>query len=256
MQYTDLIIDQEIYKETWNRLLHNVFSILSEEIMESELSDDEKVRDISLLQEGLYGSIISALQYIKQSLGYMFHHIIGDDKRAKLLDLNNRYSQILSDYNRYKMSPRENLELGRDIHKRLEKLKIEVGMFRGNKNSYASSKVNKSTNHLNYSNISKDIDKKSNLTTSYTSGDKVGPYTTSVDVLSTKVWRKFWKDRCDNLSGYELRKCKARGTDDAIRFVRSKIYGCDRTVDPDGCKETLNNIIDRWMNKRQKYLKP
>lgn len=81
----------------------------------------------------------------------------------------------------------------------------------------------------------------------------VGPVTDMIDQSANVEWRKYWKTRCGRFKGVELNRCKAKGVDRALVDIKSKISHCDSTVDPIGCRNTVQRMIDEWKTRKVNY---
>lgn len=246
-------IDEEIECTLWNRLFHETLEILSREIRNDDtLNSGEKADKLLKLREGMLGSVGTALSYIKKTfLDVLYSKGILSRKKAKWNEISTSYNQVLADYEKFKEDPENNKELSASIKDRLNKLKAEVEEYKSMPDqSPVYNAPSKSPSSRKSRQKPEEVESRSSGGT-----ESVGETTTAIDLLSTQVWRKYWKDQCGKFSGKELNRCKAKGVNVALRVIRSKLNKCQRTIDPEGCKQTLINLIRTWKKRKIDYMR-
>lgn len=254
---------REILLEDLNNYIYDImFESISDN---SLLSYSEKIDSLSRLNESFIGGgLVKATEYIKSGASSIINSItLEKRKKERINDITVKYNKILQDFEVYKSNPNDKLK--NDLKNRLVDLKKSISIYksfdvkRQVSSSVTDDKVDDSS--ISNNNITTRINRiasgKIREPKSYSNtkdGESVGEFTTAIDDASNFIWRKHWKEKCGKLSGSSMWKCKSRGVDSAIRFIKSKKNLCNKTDNPDGCRETLNNMIERWEERKRNYL--
>jgi len=248
-------IDNLIYEGMFKRISNLMLEEIQVRLSSSNLTEKERLKYLTLLQEGYFEKIYNILQYIKKNLLYIIFGTTDNPEVSNKIDeIKQNYNIISNDFVQLQNNPDSTEEDKNNLRKRIEQLKQSVIDVKNMKEG-----IPEADNDIVVSNsefpISTSNDMNISQYTDYKGTESVGKTTESTDIAATYIWRKYWKTRCGNISGKKLNQCKARGVDLAIGLIKSKLRLCNNTVDPDGCKQTLNNMINKWNEKKKEYLK-
>ena len=248
-------IDNLIYEGMFKRISNLMLEEIQVRLSSSNLTEKERLKYLTLLQEGYFEKICNILQYIKKNLLYIIFGTTDNPEISNKIDeIKQNYNIISNDFVQLQNNPDSTEEDKNNLRKRIEQLKQSVIDVKNMKEG-----IPEADNDIVVSNsefpISTSNDMNTSQYTGYKGTESVGKTTESTDIAATYIWRKYWKTRCGNISGKKLNQCKARGVDLAIGLIKSKLRLCNNTVDPDGCKQTLNNMINKWNEKKKEYLK-
>jgi len=248
-------IDNLIYEGMFKRISNLMLEEIQVRLSSSNLTEKERLKYLTLLQEGYFEKIYNILQYIKKNLLYIIFGTTDNPEISNKIDeIKQNYNIISNDFVQLQNNPDSTEEDKNNLRKRIEQLKQSVIDVKNMKEG-----IPEADNDIVVSNsefpISTSNDMNTSQYTGYKGTESVGKTTESTDIAATYIWRKYWKTRCGNISGKKLNQCKARGVDLAIGLIKSKLRLCNNTVDPDGCKQTLNNMINKWNEKKKEYLK-
>lgn len=246
--------DIDIYLSLYSHAKDNMFDDKLYAIMnDNSLTEDEQIDQIYKLQEVVsvegIGKIIS---YIGNIISKILHKIITPIRgRTKLKAIVNRYNKIRKEYELYKSDPEKNKGEEARLRTKVHGLRMEINEYREFM-AYPAPQFRPRTGEEMSAQYSDPSQPKPQTTRV---GSSVGELTTAIEAASTLVWRKYWKERCGKFQGKDLSRCKAKGADQAMRLVRAKLYTCDKTADPEGCKQTLKNLIKTWEERKREYLR-
>lgn len=248
-------IDDSIYTDMLKRVSDLMLEEIQNKISSGILTEEKRNKYLTLLQEGYFEKIYNILQYIKKNLLYIIFGA-GDQSNPevsqKIDEIKQNYNIICNDFESLQNNSEATEEDKNKLRERINELKQAVIEVKNMKEQIPETSEDTFTPNPQ-SVPDSNIDMSQYTTPRGT--ESVGRLTASVDVASTFVWRKHWKKRCGGISGRKLNQCKSRGVDLAIGLIKSKLRLCNNTVDPDGCKQTLNNMINTWNEKKREYLK-
>ena len=207
-----------------------------------------------LLHEGkIIKGLKNVINYIKSIfLELLYSRGILSKREDKLDDIKIAYNQLMQDYSNYKQDPEGNQELVSDLIDRARELKGDIEEYK----SIPEIDTPLSQGDGDYEEVETSSDTLMNNTSTTSTGGSVGDVTSYLDTSSNKVWSDCWEKNCKGkLSGKELKQCKARCVDIAVRYFQKKIYLCRNTEDPQGCLNTLKNLLDVWKQRKLEYLR-
>ncbi len=70
-------------------------------------------------------------------------------------------------------------------------------------------------------------------------------------LIAYYFWKRYRRDRCEGLSGNELKRCKLQAINQAILGVRSQIKNCKTQSDPKKCVQDAKKIMKEWEAKKR-----
>jgi len=262
-------------------------SLIKACIYSKKLSDQEKVRILRILNEGLAHIPIIALSKVTGKLLFPKLRNIGlslskkfsalsqipeEDREIdteKLVDLKQRYDEIMQRYEKIKDTGTE--EEKRDLINDIKQLTQEIREF--SQSGYPQQpedeyeeiedEVNREDEEdiersdVDYDYPASDTGDSDNSPVVATDINKknISDVTTEIESGSSQLWNSIAFTKCNQFSLGKLWKCRAEAADRAIAFIKSRVGQCNDTVDPSQCRQSLQSLITKWIERKRNYLK-
>jgi len=236
----------------FEQLKNKLYDICSKFIIESSMTEDDKIEQLQLLEVNILFSpletIGNMISFVKQTLyPFIYNRIfLPIEKKRKLRNIKNRYDVIVNNFELMKKTPNVSMDNKKRLFSKLIDLKKDIENF---KNMYPMD-----INSEEVPNMGNQDALSANTTFNSGGNEMVGKITDAIDQSANIIWRRHWKERCGKEVGADLNRCKARGIEKALADIMSKIRLCDNTVDPLGCKNTVSRMIEEWKKRKSEYL--
>lgn len=212
-------------------------------VLNSGLSREDKIDHLFYAESNITTSlklIFNVILFVKDTLyPFLYNRVYYSNyKQSVVSEFKSRYDELVSEFEAIKNSPTSTEEDKIVLFNKITTLKDDLNRFKND--NVVRPPVKQPT-----------VDTEPSV--SY-GGAYVGDVTSKIDELANDKWRAYWKTRCGSYTGKELNRCKARGVDLAINLINVRMSNCNQTVDPLGCKNTLNRMIARWKDRKVGYL--
>ena len=231
--------------------------ISREEILEYSLffERNKPVNESSIMTIGV---VLGILAYVHKYLTPIASILIkGTTKQLAYMSLKRRYNKLLYTYNKLKDDDEVGDVIKNALINRAKKLKGDIDNFKSGlpADTKSEPEVNTDVEPVNTDTENPNTnDSPEPQTPAKRQGTPVGQVTAKVDAEALAAWQAMWKGKCGSLEGKELQGCKARAADRALNKVRSGLSYCSRTDNPEGCRQTLSNLIQHWTERKRKYV--
>ena len=213
---------------------------------------------------------IGLLAYIsKLGIPVAYKSIKSATHKVWFWNIKRKYDNLVKDYNKIKNQETVPKHIEQSLQSRILSIKSELDRFNNRNSDVTNSFDLPDDSYANTSNYNTDTTEINNMKmdnssdVSYTEpssmksntfGGSVGDVTTRIDAEALSKFQDIWKGRCSGLVGPELQKCKIIAATNAITYIDSSMSKCNSTSDPDGCKETLRNLMAYWNERKSKYM--
>jgi len=242
------------YYEFFKRNRSVVISELESRIDNSDLTENEKIEYKQKLNESLVGLVLvyNILRYVGALLTpAIFALVRGTTKRITLMNMKRRYNNLVNAYAKLKYKDEIPQQTKDALVERAKKLKSDIERFKNDVPDLVSKEPSEEDSD-DYSEEPTLQDLPPEGTKS--SGTPVGEVTAKIDAEALAIWQADTKRKCDKLEGGELWGCKEKSVTKALMKIRTGMNLCNGTDNPEGCKQTLRNLVAHWNDRKRKYM--